>query len=99
MFRLRLAVVLKMSLKTENNHIPSIKIPVKETKTSARVLTNLENRLAIEKQEQAKKQMAEEKAKRAEIHALNRKKKVQKWPVSLHVCTGQSLCTIMLYHN
>ena len=53
----------------------SVKIPVKETKTCARVLTSVENRLALEEKERLKKQKADEKAGRARARILRQQEK------------------------
>ena len=67
--------VLKKIL--SNHTQQNVKLPKKETKTSARVLTSLENRLAVEQKERIKKQKAEEKSERAKARALKQQEKLQ----------------------
>ncbi len=62
-----------------SNHTQqNVKVPKKETKTSARVLTSLENRLAVEEKERIKRQKAEEKSERAKARALKQQEKKTK---------------------
>ena len=54
---------------------PTIKMPEKETKATARVLTSVENRLAMQEKERLKKQKEEEKQARARMRLLKQQEK------------------------